>query len=229
MSVKNIPVLVLLLLATPVINGQTVNKPNYAMKSHETLEIISIETNPNATVVHMSIENRIPGGSFCADRAIWLISSPDNRSRLVTAVGIPVCPYVHHFTLPGEILNFSLSFPPLPASVKSVDLVEECPDNCFSFYGIVLDNDLNSAIDKAFESAEGGNKEDALKQFIEIAEDPGRSDDATDGLLYINIIRLAAERGYQATAEKWYRRLKSEGGSESGRYIDFLNAAGIRY
>ena len=43
MSVKKIPVLVLLLLATPVINGQTVNKPNYAMKSHETLEIIVLK------------------------------------------------------------------------------------------------------------------------------------------------------------------------------------------
>lgn len=219
----------LLLLAGQLLNGQTVNKPNYAMKSHETLEVLSIEADSKATVFHMSIENRIPGGTFCADRNIWIVFSPEKRSRLVLAEGIPVCPDVHNFTLPGESLEFTLTFPPLPAGTISVDLVEECSENCFSFYGIVVDNDLNSSIDKAFESAEDGNTEDALKQFIEIAEAPGRSSDNTPGLLYINIIRLAAERGYQATAERWYKKLKSEGGKDMGRYIDFLNAGGIRY
>ena len=228
MSIKSCMV-GLFLLAGPFLNGQTVNKPNYAIKSHETLEILSIEADSKSTVFHISIENRIPGGTFCADRNIWIVISPEQRSRLVFAEGIPVCPDVHHFTLPGESLDFTLVFPPLPPGIKSVDLIEECSENCFSFYGIVIDNDLNQAIDKAFESAEGGNTEDALKQFIEIAEDPGRSSEATHGLLYINIIRLAAERGYQATAERWYKKLKSEGGKEMVRYIDFLNAGGIKY
>lgn len=219
----------LLLLAGSLLNGQTVNKPNYAIKSHETLEILSIEADSKSTVFHMSIENRIPGGTFCADKNIWLAFSPDERSRLVSATGIPECPDVHHFTLPGESLNFTLVFPPLPAGTSSVDLIEVCSENCFSFYGIVIDNDLNQSIDKAFESAEGGNAEDALKQFIEIAEDPGRASEAIHGLLYINIIRLATERGYQATAERWYKKLKSEGGKEMVRYIDFLNAGGIKY
>jgi len=81
----------------------------------------------------------------------------------------------------------------------------------------------------AFENIEGGNNEDALKQFIQIAETSEKSSGSPAGLLYINIIQLAAERGYQATAEKWYKKLKSERGGGYERYMDYLNASGIKY
>ncbi len=229
MSVKNISVGVLLFVAIPLLRGQNVEKPNFALKSHETLEISRIETDSKGTVFHMSVENRIPGGSFCADRNIWIILSPDKKLGLVSAAGIPVCPDAHHFIRPGEKLEFTLVFPPLPAGTGTVDLIEDCSENCFSFYGIVVDNELNSTINMAFEIVDGGNREDALKQFIQIAEDSEKSFGAPAGLLYINIIQLAAERGYQATAEKWYRKLRSEDENGSGRYIEYLNTSGIKY
>jgi hypothetical protein len=69
---------ILLLLMAEVLFSQTIINPNYSLKSHETLDIIKVEARPEATIFYMSIENRIEGGYYCADKNIFLIY-PDGK------------------------------------------------------------------------------------------------------------------------------------------------------
>jgi len=103
----------LLVLGQAVINAQTIVSPNYSLKSHETLRIIKVELRPEAVFFHLSIENRIEGGTFCADRNIYLVYPDGKKSRLVSSSGIPVCPDTYKFRFVGEKLDFVLAFPAL--------------------------------------------------------------------------------------------------------------------
>jgi hypothetical protein len=208
--------------------SQTFVKPNFALKSHETLDITRIELKPEATIFFMSIENKIEKGSFCADKNIYIIYPDGNKSKLKSSSGIPVCPDIYKFQAPGEKLEFILTFPPLKKGTEWIDLVEECSDNCFSFYGITLDADLNKRIDDAFALAENEPSK-ALKNFIDIAEKIDKNSKGISGLLYINIIRLAKQTGDDAQAEKWYQKLKLSDTPRLTAYIKYLNDQGIKY
>lgn len=208
---------------------QTIINPNYALKSHETLQIIKIELKPEATMFYMTIENRIKGGSFCADRNIYVIYSDGRKTKLLSASGIPVCPDTHKFRSPGEKLDFVLTFPPLRRMPGPIDLIEECNDNCFSFYGVILDADLNKRIDEAFTLAENDEPTKSLISFISIAEDIEKNKQEIPTLFYMNIIKLATETGNGTKAEEWYRKLKLSKISGLSRYIKFLTDLGIIY
>lgn len=209
--------------------SQAFIKPNYGLKSHETLIINKIEVTTKSTTFFLSIENRKQGGTFCADKNIYLIYPDGTRSKLVTAAGIPVCPEAHKFGSIGESLDFTLSFPPLKQNTSWVDLVEECQENCFSFYGIVLDNDLNQKIDNIFSLAENEEPVKALISFIDLVDETDSKNLGVEGLLYVNIIKLAIETGNQTQASQWYKKLKSSGAPRVEQYIKFLNDQGIRY
>jgi len=209
--------------------GQTIAKPNYSLKSHETLEINKIETTSKSTVFYMSVENRTTGGYFCADRNIFIVDPDGKRSKLTSSGGIPVCPASYKFKSIGERLDFILTFPPLKQGTEWIDLIEECADNCFSFYGITLDSDLNKKIDDAFALAETDKPADALYSFIRIAEDTDNKNHGIEGLLYLNIIKLARETGNPEKASEWYRRMISSDAPGLSRYIKYLNDQGISY
>jgi hypothetical protein len=209
--------------------SQTLNNPNYALKSHETLEIKKIVTNEKGTTFWMSVENRIIGGTFCADRKIFVAYPDGTRSRILSSSGIPVCPDSYKFKSPGERLDFLLVFPALKPGTEWIDLVEDCSDNCFSFYGLVINNSLNSKIDDAFTLAEKNEPAAAMVEFIKIAEEPGKMNSGITPLLYINIIKLAKETGSSVRATEWYNRLKTSGTPWADRYVKFLNSQGIVY
>lgn len=144
--------LLLALLLAPLCNAQPIVRPNFGVKSHETLEIEQIELSAGQTIVYLVVENKVNGGWFCADRNIYI--SPDNspqRLPLIHAEGIPVCPQSHKFKAIGEQLHFSLIFPPLPAGTRTLDMIEDCTQACFSFRGVILSLDANEAIEKSFE------------------------------------------------------------------------------
>ena len=209
---------------------QTFINPNFSLKSHETLDIVKIEARPEATIFYMVIENKkIEGGSFCADKNIYVIFHDDKKSRLVSATGIPVCPDSYKFKIAGEKLEFSLTFPPLKKGIEWIDLVEECSDNCFSFYGISLNNDLNRRIDDAFTLAENDEPLKALVSFITILEDINKNNSGIEGLLYINIIKLADETGDEAKAGEWYKKFKLSEAPRLSQYLKYLNDHGIKY
>jgi len=230
MKRKIIPVTVILIFfLTGSLRSQTFINPNYSLKSHATLNIIKIEARTEATLFYMSIENRVEGGSFCADRNIYIIYPDGKKTKLVSSSGIPVCPDSYQFRNTGEKLEFVLSFPPLKKGTEWIDMVEECSENCFSFYGICLNNDLNKRIDSAFFLAENDEPVKALGSFLTILEDIDKDNSGIEGLLYINIIKLARETGDDTKAGDWYRRFMISGAPGLPEYIKYLNDQGIKF
>jgi hypothetical protein len=212
-----------------VANGQVIDRPNYALKSHETLEIKKIVTNAKSSTFLMSIENRIQGGEFCADKNIYIVYPDGTRNKILSSNGIPVCPDSYKFKSPGEKLDFVLVFPPIKPGIDWIDLVEDCNDNCFSFYGLITNEALNNRIDEAFALAEKNEPAGAMVSFIKIAEETEKMNSAISPLLYINITKLARETGNNLKSAEWYNRLKNAGFSGKERYIKFLNGQGILY
>ena len=211
------------------VGGQSVVKPNFGLKSPETIDIKKIEGTEDGTTIYLSIKNMIDGGYFCADKNISIIYPDGSKSRLISSDGIPTCPETYKFKYIGEVLDFMLRFPPLKPGIEWIDLVEECNDNCFYFSGISLDNELNKKIDAAFDLAEKGESAAAMNSFIAIEDQTDSKDLGTEGLMYINIIMLAKETANTEQADKWYKRFEASGAPHLSQYIKYLNDRGIKY
>lgn len=219
----------LILVGTTLIQSQNISFPNFALKSHETLNISKVEITPSSTAIYLSLENRIEGGTFCADKNIFLTYPDGTRSRLISSKGIPVCPSSYKFKTIGEKLSFVLTFPPLKPGTQWIDLIEDCTDNCFSFYGVCLNSSLNAKIDEASVLAENGEATKALDEFTKIANSESGKVSGLDGLIYMNIVKLSKETGNVTEAAKWYNKLKSSDIPRSGLYIKHLNSQGLSY
>jgi hypothetical protein len=228
--VKNLLLLTgLIVLSMRISSSQSVLMPNVALKSHETLDITKIMMSEQKTEIYLTVENRITGGTFCADRNIYIIYPDGTKSKLVSSEGIPVCPEVHKFKAPGEKLDFVLVFPPLKKGTEWFDLKEDCQENCFSFYGIILDNTLNRKIDDCFQLVENDEPAKAMVSFIKLAEETENKNTGAEGLLYMNIIELSRQSDNNVRAAEWYKRLESSGTRSAPLYIRHLNSLGIRY
>jgi hypothetical protein len=219
----------LMMFLASALHSQTIIQPNYGLKSHETLTINRIETNDKNSVFYLTVENRIDGGTFCADKNIYIIYPDGTRSRMVSSYGIPVCPDTHIFVNAGEKLSFSLIFPPLRTGTEWIDLIEDCNDNCFSFYGITLNDELNGKIDEAFVLHENQEPVKAMMSFIKIIDETDTRNLGSEGLLYMSIIQLAKETGNNGKAAEWYNRMKTSGAPRLQQYVKQLNDQGIRY
>jgi hypothetical protein len=223
-------VLIPILLAVSAFGlSQEITRPNFAMKSHETLELLKVDIQQGKTVLFFSIENKIPGGNFCADRNISIIYPTGEKIKITEASGIPVCPKTYNFKTIGEKLFFALVFPPLKAGTEWVDVIEECSSNCFWFYGVTLDAVLNRKIEDAFAAASAGKPEDNIMVFRKLLDEIGEKNPGIEGLVYINIINAAIEAGDKVEASVWYKRLQTSGAPRVNYYLKFLNDKGIKY
>jgi len=211
------------------VTSQTFLNPNVALKSHETLEIKKVELTPESTTLFFSIENRIEGGNFCADKNIYILYPDGSRAILGKANGIPVCPQNYKFTTIGEKLDFNLVFPPLKKDTEWIDIIEECSANCFWFYGITLNNDLNKHLDEAFAAASEGKPGDNIILFKNILDSIDIKDLGIEGSLYFNIINAANEANYQSVASGWYKKFLNSHAPRLNQYIKLLNDKGIKF
>ena len=220
----------LLLFLTTFFSGYsqiTVN-PNFGLKSHETLDITKVELTKDKTVVSFTIENRIENGTFCADKKIFITDPAGNRYKVINATGIPVCPDNFIFKKPGEKLSFTLTFPPMTGEYAYIDIKEDCSENCFSFYGVVLDEYINSRLDEGFSLAERGESLKALDKFLKMVDMTGKYN-GIKALVYYNIVKLATDTGHTVQAGEYYKKLTAMGSRGGKIYIDQLNLQGIRY
>ncbi len=231
MELKNIGIIAwMVIICSGNVNSQTITKPNYALKSHETLEISKVDITSNATLIYFTVENkRNEGGNFCADKNIYLIYPDSKRLRLTKASNIPVCPDTYNFKSVGEKLQFTLEFPPLKPGTKWIDIIEECSSNCFWFYGVTLDNELNTRLDEAFELASKGTPAGNIILFKKILDDIDSQNLGIEGLLYINIINSTIENADNANTILWYKRMVSSHAPRLSQYIKYLNDRGIKY
>jgi hypothetical protein len=229
MKVK-ITTLVLFFCATGIANvfSQTFNQPNTGLKSPETIEIRKVELSSDKTLISFSLENLRADGYFCADKNISIIYPDGSKIKLLIAVGIPQCPKTYKFKSVGEKLQFTLEFPPLKTGTKWIDIVEECSGNCFWFYGITLDNELNKKLDEAFLLASKGDPGKTISLFRKVLESVSNQNLGIEGSLYINIINAAIEAGDKVEAAVWYKRLGSSHAPRVSEYIKYLNNRGIK-
>ncbi|MBK7626370.1 MAG: hypothetical protein IPJ16_04100 [Bacteroidales bacterium] len=222
---------IVILLTGYLISGysQTIENPNSALKSHETLLISKVELSQEKTVVHFSIENRIENGNFCADRNIFLIDQEGKKYQILKTSGIPVCPDSYKFRNIGEVVKFTLEFPLLKSGTKWIDIIENCSENCFWFYGVTLDNELNKRIDEAFSKASTVTPAENLYLFKSILDDIDSQNLGIEGLLYLNIISAARENADNVNAMVWYKRLAASKAPRVGEYLKYLNDRGVKY
>lgn len=225
---RNVLIAFILAVCAVEAQSQIFNEPNYALKSHPTLQISKVEISSGKTMVYLVIENQIEGGSFCADRNIYLITPDGEKIKLIKASGIPSCPESYKFKVIGEKLQFSLEFPRLKAGTKWVDIIEDCSDNCFSFYGVTLDNDLNKKLDEAFALASKGKAADNIILFKNILDSIDNQNLGIEGLLYINIINAEVEEADNVNIKVWYNRLASSNAPRVNQYLKYLNDKGIK-
>lgn len=229
MKTKRSSVVILFALICSATHSQIIEHPNYGLKSHETLNLGKVEMTAQKTTLYLMIENRIAEGNFCADKNIYLISSKGERFGMIKAVGIPICPDNHSFKNIGEALNFSLEFPAIKPGTKWIDIIEDCTSNCFWFYGVTLDNELNVRLDKAFDLAAKGQPADNISLFKNILDDIDNQDLGIEGLLYINIINAAVENADKVNSIVWYKRLVASHAPRLDQYVKYLNDKGIKY
>jgi hypothetical protein len=229
MKIKYSVTAVLFLFLSDFSYSQTILQPNFGLKSHETLVINKVELTSTAATFFMSIENRIQNGSFCADKNIFIIFPDGTKNKLISSENIPVCPDVHKFNALGEKLDFTLTFPPLKPGTEWIDLIEECTDNCFSFYGVTLDEPLNKKIDDAFFLEENDEPVKAMINLIDIEEAVDKKNPGIEGFLFMNIIRLEKLNGNEVKAAQWYNRMKSSEAPRLQQYLKYLNDQGIKY
>ena len=219
---RNIFLTSLILLFAVRVFSQTIGHPNYGLKSHETLEIQSIELSTSSTTFFMEIENRSLDGTFCADKNIFIVLPDGKRFKIKSTQGIPRCPDAYVFRSFGEKLNFSLTFPPLPDSVKWFDLIEDCNDACFSFNAVILDPLLNQKIDHAYAVAELGETEASIKEFEDLLSDFAGRNCSYEGAVYWNLITLSRKLGQKEKADEWLNKLINSDISLKEKYIENL-------
>jgi oligoribonuclease NrnB/cAMP/cGMP phosphodiesterase (DHH superfamily) len=178
----------------------------------------------------MVVKNtRIQGGTFCADKNIIIIYPDGSRDKLISVQNIPVCPDSYKFKAPGEQLDFVLLFPPLKPGTEWIDLVEECNDYCFSFYGVTLDNALNKLLDSAFNRASYQKPSENITLFASLIDSLDNRNLGIEGLLYINIIDAAMAEADKVNTIVWYKRLASSNAPRLNQYLKYLNDKGIKY
>jgi hypothetical protein len=193
------------------------------------MEIHKVEVIEGRIIIYLSVENRRSGGTFCADKNIYIVNPDGTRLRMEKSRGIPQCPENHKFKSIGEKLEFSLSFPALKQGTGWIDIVEECNDNCFRIYGILLNNDFTSKIDEALSLVDSGQVDSAIALYKELIEKEGKTEEGITGSLYSDLISLLVNKGYSANASEWYLKLAKSSVAHKQLYIDNLNSRGVKF
>lgn len=207
-------IILLNLLLSGICLSQTIPSPNYVLKSHETLEITSIYKSEKSVIVNLKITNYLEeGGSFCVDKNTILRADGINY-QLISTKNIPNCPKVHNFEFSGDILLFSLKFPPLPTEIKIIDIIENCEDNCFSIKAIVIDSSINNEMNTAFNYYESGMFSEGLSAYRNLLNKYKGNDDRLEGLFYFYIISILNETDNKKEAQLWLEKFRKSGLTE---------------
>jgi hypothetical protein len=219
---KKLILFIVLIVTVIKIYSQTIEQPNYGLKSHPTLDIESIVLTDNSTTFFMVIENQSLDGTFCADKNIFIILPNGKRLKIKGTEGIPRCPETHVFKTYGEKMLFSLTFPALPEGTKWIDLIEDCNEACFSFNSLILDVDLNQKIDHAFSTLESGQTENASFEFEKLLSSFSDKKCSYQGAIYYTLVELASQMGNTEKAKEWLEKLEKSDIPLKAKFIENL-------
>jgi len=211
--------------------SQSYDNPIARKKSHTELKIKRIEITENNTIVSLKVTNkRDAGGWFCASRDIDLKSSKGDESyHLIKTENIPICPEQHKFSSVGETLSFKLYFPPIEQDIIFVDLIENCTNACFSFYGIILDNQHNQkirAFEKGIDLYQKKNLKESIGYFKEVTQGKISIDSHIYGLSYYYLVLIYHELDDTNKVKFWYENLINADINDKNTFIKELDKLG---
>lgn len=208
--------------------GQSVENPNYGLKSPLTAEIVRVDFNPDATIVWMTVMSDINNAWFCIDRNTFLVRPDGTRLKLTGLKGLPYCPATFKFKRPGEKTSFSLTFPST-GILPWFSIVEECVGGCLSFRGIVTDPALNARLNEAFALSGTGNNMAAYRIYEQIINETDSLNLGIEGSVFTALIMLDRTMGRDETARQWYNRMMTSDTPDLKLYLENLKRQGAEY
>ncbi len=202
--IQHLLALVLMVSVVPLF-GQTIKVPNFAVATHPFL-VNQVTWQKDGFMIELTIENQSANGYFCASKSIYLQNNRSKKKIFMThSENIPVCPSVYRFKWQGEKLTFKLFFPNLDTTIRYVDVIENCNNHCFSIFGLILDPEMNIAINQGYKAFDNDDFQNAYEDFKKaIDKDPAYP----YGFLYANIIKVLAAQKKFAAAKSWYKKLQ---------------------
>jgi len=192
--------------------SQKYESPIAGKQSHPDLKINTIEITTEYTIIHLSITNQLnTGGWFCADNNIYIKNSKGiEQYMLLRSENIPICPNKFEFTTKGEVLEFILYFPPINKEIRFLDLIENCDEACFSFEGIILDNEHNKKI-VLFENAMGKYTDNSYEECIlllkQVLDGEHTIESQIFGLSYYYLVLSYHKINDETNVDFWYNEL----------------------
>jgi len=203
---KSIVTLLISIIISGGLFSQTITKPNFALATHP-IVVDEISLTENSITITLTVKNQLAGGEFCANELMYVQELNKNRkANLLEVSGIPVCPSSYKFENPGEELTFELEFSNFSEIPKYINIIEDCNDNCFSIYGVIIDEKMNTDINQGYSYFKSGNLDFALASFRTAARENAGYPFA---LLYGHIIEIYALQKNFEKAKKWYQFLQS--------------------
>lgn len=224
---KQILALSFLILLPLLNNAQVYENPIAAKQSLSELEITKVEITNSETVISLKVTNKLSsGGWFCADKNIYIKNSKgDEIYQLVKSENIPTCPDQFEFAYSGQILEFKLYFDKISENIKFIDLIENCENSCFSFYGIILDNNHNEnirAFEKGFEFFQSNEFDKSISYFEQVLKGQNNIESHIYGLSYYYLILIYDDMGITEKVKSLYKELLSSDIAEKETFINEL-------
>ncbi len=228
-KLASIPLFALLIMILVVpLAGQSVERPNYGLKSPLTAEMVRVDFNSDATVVWLTITSDINNAWFCLERETYLIGPDGVKVKVTDVKGLPWCPRTYKFKRPGETLSVALTFP-ATGMLTWFSLVEECMGGCLSFIGVVTDHTLNGRLNEAYALTAAGNNMAAYRIYEGLIDEGATSGMGIEGAIYSALITLDHKMGRRQTARKWYDRMMTADIHNLKLYLENLRMQGVDY
>lgn len=118
-----------------------IKSPAFGMSTSPEVKIVKVELAKDYTALHFSFitpADYVNGGWASALKTMYLRDvKTKKRFYLKTAENIPYYPEKHHFTAPGQRLEFILYFDPVDNVTSAVDMIENI-EGGFNFFNIML-------------------------------------------------------------------------------------------
>jgi tetratricopeptide (TPR) repeat protein len=217
-------ILIVILISTSSVKAQIYKNPIAGKQSHPEMEILQIEINSEHTIISLKVTNkRDNGGWFCADKNIFIRNSKGSEThQLIRSENIPTCPNQYEFKSYGEVLEFQLIFPKISGNIKFLDLVENCNNACFSFNGIILDNNHNQkivAFEKGFELYQKEEFAEAIPFFEKVLQGKISIQSQIYGLSYYYLISIYNNKNNTEKVETLYKDFLNSDLEDKETYI----------
>lgn len=121
----------------------------YTPSEHMGIEKISLDDDfTRIDFVYIAPKEYLNGGWIQMDTNTFIrpIGS-DTRYKMIQSINIPIAPSKYYFKSKGQVHHFSLLFPPMPKSVKQIDIIERLGEGTyFNFFKVALQHNKPTLI-----------------------------------------------------------------------------------